>query len=78
MLRGVIPEKKRETIAAMLEDDLIDFHLGLGLWIRNAFGLWKEDSKLLEATGERDPDDAALAIIRALWQSLRRERMRLH
>jgi len=78
ILRSMIPDKEQGEIAAMLEDDLIDLHLGLGLWIRNAFGLWKEDSKLLEATGERDPDDAALAIIRALWQSLRRERMRLH
>ncbi len=78
ILRRVIPEKEQEAIAAMSEDDLIDLHLGLGLWIRNAFGLWKEGSKLRQATSERDPDEAALFIIRALWRSLRGERVRLH
>ncbi len=74
ILRSVIPEKAQDASAAMSEDDLIDLHLGLGLWIRNAFGLWKEDSTLRQVTGERDPDDAALAIIRVLWRSLRGER----
>ena len=53
ILRDVIPDEESSAIAAMPEADLIDLHLGLGLWIRNAFGLWKEDSTLRQATGER-------------------------
>ena len=78
VLRSLIPEKEQAAIAAMSEADLIDLHLGLGLWIRNAFDLWKEDSVLRKATGEQDPDDAVLFIIRALWRSIRAERARVH
>ena len=78
ILRNMIPDKEQTEIAAMPEDDLVSLHLGLGLWIRNSFGLWKEGSKLLAATGEPDPDDASLVIIRALWRSVRGERVRLH
>ena len=78
ILRDVIPDEELSAIAAMTETDLVDLHLGLGLWIRNAFGLWKDDSALREATGERDPDDAAQVIIRALWRSLRGERGCFH
>lgn len=78
ILRDVIPDEELSAIAAMAETDLVDLHLGLGLSIRNAFGLWKDGSALREATGERDPDDAAQVIIRALWRSLRGEQVRLH
>jgi hypothetical protein len=78
ILQSMIPDAEKAEIAAMPEDELIMLHFGLGLWIRNAFGLWKEDSTLLQATGEPDPDDAALAIILALWRSLRQELVRLH
>jgi hypothetical protein len=78
VLQRLIPEEEQAAIAALPEASLSTLHLGLGLWIRNAFGLWKEGSRLLAATGEKEPDDAALAIIQALWRSLRRERVRLH
>lgn len=78
ILRDVMSDEELSAIAAMAETDLLDLHLGLGLWIRNAFGLWKDGSALREATGERDPDDAAQVIIRALWRTLRREQVRLH
>jgi len=50
ILQSIIPDKEQAEIAAMAEEDLVYLHLGLGLWIRNAFGLWKDDSKLLAAT----------------------------
>lgn len=39
ILRDVILDEELSAIAVMPETDLIDLHLGLGLWIRNAFGL---------------------------------------
>ncbi len=61
----------RGAIAAMKEEDLIDMHMGLGLWVRNNFGLWAGNDALLRATGKTHPDDASQAILRALWQRLR-------
>jgi hypothetical protein len=51
--------------------DLPSLHFGLGAWVRNELGLWQGNQALLEATGKSDPDDAALAIIEALWRRLR-------
>lgn len=58
------------------EDDLINFHIGLGMTIRNIFGLWKQDSKLFENCRELsgnlilDVDTASEMIIKALWERL--------
>ena len=70
-LQKVVSQKDRATIAAMSEEDLASLHFGLGLFIRNNFGLNKGNSELLQATGAWDPDDASGVIIRAFWQSLR-------
>lgn len=78
ILRDVIPDEELSAIAAMAETDLVDLHFGFGFWIRNAVGLWKGDSALRRATGERDPDDAAQVIIRALLRTFGGECARLH
>lgn len=60
------------------EDDLINFHFDLGLSIRNDFGLWEKESKLLENCKELsgDPflhvDDASGIILKALWERLQK------
>jgi hypothetical protein len=63
-----------ETLAELRqtpEDELIDHHLGLGRFIRNVFGLHGGNLDLLQDSGTLNPDDASLAIIRALWHRLR-------
>lgn len=71
---GVLPERlaagEKVKIAAMSRDDLINLHFGLGTSIRNDFGLWCGNTALLESTGNSHPDDAAMAIIEALWHRL--------
>jgi len=37
------------------EDELIDLHFGLGLSIRNAFGLHDANSKTVNSPGDRTP-----------------------
>ena len=63
------------TVAAMTDDDLGDCHFGLGMYIRNAFGLWERGSPLLQDCMKDDayidPDDASMLIVRALWTRLR-------
>lgn len=55
----------------MMEADLMMLHFGLGQWVRNHLGLLGDNPALLEATGERHPDDASGLIIRAFWLRLR-------
>jgi len=71
----------RQLYAEMKEDDLtkiqqtkkenlIQFHLSLGMYIRNEFGMWQGNYALVEATSKDHPDDAAMVIIENLWQVL--------
>ena len=46
------------------------FHMGMGTWIRNQFGLWHGNQKLFEACGGH-PDSASMVIIDAAWRCLR-------
>ena len=57
-------------ISAMPEGDLITLHFGLGMEIRNAFGLHDLCSKLLSDCDEVHPDDASGVIIKELWKKL--------
>lgn len=65
-----LPADKKYQIAAMSRNDLINLHFGLGTSIRNDFGLWGGNAALLESCGNIHPDDAAMAIIEALWRRL--------
>jgi hypothetical protein len=70
LVRTLSPAEK-DDIAARSEDNLIDLHFGLGVRIREDFGLWRGNRALLQSCGSLDPDDASMAIIRALWARLR-------
>ena len=61
---------EKYNIAAMSRDGLINLHFNLGTQIRNDFGLWGGNTALLVSTGSSHPDDAAMAIIEALWHRL--------
>jgi len=70
LLMRILTDEQKNEIAALQEDDLIDLHFGLGLAIRNAFGLHDIGSKLLAYCGTKHPDDAAGVIIKKLWEQL--------
>ncbi len=78
LLQRLVPEPEQAKIAAMSEDELINQHFGLGMWIRNNLGLWEPDSVLVRATGQIEPDDASTVIIRAFWQRLRDDLPKVH
>ncbi len=67
------------TFVAKSEEDLADYHFGLGLRIRNEFGLWDPQSSLLQdyqasegtSGGPFLPDEASMLILHALWRHLR-------
>jgi hypothetical protein len=56
------------------KEDLIIFHHGWGTGIRNYYGLWRGNERLiLSACGQPcHPDDASMKIIEAVWQELQK------
>ena len=77
LLVGALSEQDKQRIRAMPKDDLIQFHFGWGMSIRNAFGLWGGNAALMRSCAEvsgrafMHPDDASMVIIEAVWQRLR-------
>ncbi|MBA3009674.1 MAG: hypothetical protein KKF12_12520 [Proteobacteria bacterium] len=75
-LLSELPIETKHQIRNSSEDGLINFHFGLGMGIRNEFGLWEKESKLFENCKESsgdpniDPDTASEIIIKALWERL--------
>src|ERR1700722_13354904 len=67
-----IPLYQKLEIAFMNKESLAFFHFGLGLQMRNRYGLWRGNEKLaLSACGFRcHPDDVSMKILEAVWQEL--------
>ena len=65
-------EDDRRLIKNTKKDDLIRFHHGWGTGIRNEFGLWCDNEKLIESACGKGchPDDASMVIIEAVWEEL--------
>ncbi len=74
VLRQVLKKKDLENIRDKKEADLIMLHHGLGTYIRNGFGLWRDNQQLREACGgpTLHPDSASMVIIKALWRDLKK------
>jgi hypothetical protein len=77
LLLDNIPLKLKSDMAKMDEGDLIDLHFTFGAFIRNEFGLWKDNKELMDDCSriamEKDlqPDQASSVIIKELWKRLR-------
>ncbi len=69
LLLSVLPEDTKEKIKNSPKGNL--GHFGLGMYIRNEFGLWKDNKELLDVCGTQHVDDASDVIIQALWEKLR-------
>lgn len=78
ILQGM-SDADKQLIRSTPKDDLIQFHFGWGISIRNSFGLWGGNAALMRscamASGQAylDPDDASMVIIEAVWWRLRGE-----
>ena len=65
-LSGEEVEKLKNTT----KEGLIKYHLGLGMGIRNDFGLWRGNIPLLLSAGESNPDRVSQIIILRTWEKL--------
>lgn len=68
ILDAVLSAEDRDAFLDMTEDDLIGLHFGLGMWIRNNFGLWQGNEALMRELKGIEPDGASMTLIRAYWR----------
>src|SRR5512134_1619061 len=71
-LEGVLPAAELSSIAALSEDELADLHFELGAYVRSRLGLWGANEALVRDCGTVCGAAASMAVIRALWEALRR------
>jgi hypothetical protein len=64
--------KNKKIIKNTKKDDLIKYHHGWGMGIRNEFGLWRGNKALMKDTKANHPDDASMVIIKAVWEELQK------
>jgi hypothetical protein len=76
-LKITLPLKDRAVMANMKADELNHLKTGLGEYIKQKFGLYENNPKLVESCAKNGnlvkpiPDEACAVILRALWQDLR-------
>ncbi|MFC1479537.1 DUF6794 domain-containing protein [Planctomycetota bacterium] len=67
LLVDLLTEEQREALKTVPEEELSSYHFGMGMLIRNNFGLW--NGNLIEY-GDT-PDDVSAVIVRKAWEKLR-------
>lgn len=73
VILSTMTDIEKELIRRSTEEELINFHFGLGADVRNKFGLWDDNYELLISCGELEPDAASMVIIKAVWEALQNE-----
>ncbi len=63
-------DAEKAELRATKKEELIMYHMGWGVAIRNEFGLWKGNTELMADCHKQHPDDASGVIIEAVWQKL--------
>jgi len=72
-LDSMLPASMREDIRACEEPNLVRHHFGLGMWMRNNWGLWSAESPLKQYFDRQeihDADDASGMILKSYWLRL--------
>ena len=79
LLQIILP---RETVTELKftdEEDLYRYHLGLGMGLRNNWGLWRNSRlrQYFNKMGIHHPDDMSGIIIKSFWRYLSYQPIRL-
>ena len=66
-------EEEKDELRSMSKEGLLMCHYELGMCIRNSFGLWEGNTKLLGSCGSptMHPDSASAVVIEATRERLR-------
>ena len=66
-----LSEEDKEQIQNTPRDALIQLHFGLGIFVRNACGLWAGNEELAEACAQAGhPDEASAVVVEEVWRRL--------
>ena len=68
-LLRILPSNVVVEIRAAKEADMIRYHLDLGMWLRNNWGLWRSSrlSRFFNRIGIHHPDDMSGIILDTFW-----------
>ena len=68
-LEVTLSDESKSELVGLPYDDLIQTHMGLGMWIRNNWGLWSGGPLYDEMRefGFAHPDDMSTVIIEGFW-----------
>ena len=71
-LDALLSPEDIQTMKTGSEDDMIQYHFGLGMWIRNNWGLWGGSrlAKWFNNIGINHPDDMSGIILHSYWRYL--------
>jgi hypothetical protein len=71
-LDRIMGTKGHEEVIRATEDGMIEYHHGLGTWLRNNWGLWGGSrlSEYFHQLGIRHPDDMSGIIFDSYWRKL--------
>jgi len=69
-LEKCLGSEDKKRIKKCTKEELVSLHHSLGRFIRNTFGLWGSNEKLLNDCKKSHPDDASMVIIEHLWKKL--------
>ena len=78
-LKKILKKSDIDKMRNGTEEDMIDYHMGLGCWIRNNWGLWG-GSKLRKwflARGIHHPDDMSGIILDSFWRHLKKKPLKV-
>jgi hypothetical protein len=78
-LKKMLSKEEVEKMKNGREDDMILYHHGLGMWLRNNWGLWKGSrlSKWFNGKGIQHPDDMSGIIFDSFWRHLNNKPIKL-
>ena len=73
ILLSELTERDKLKLVNTKKYNLIFYHLSWGAEIRNRFGLWSGNEKLMKDANVDHPDSASTAIIEAVWEELQKQ-----
>ncbi len=78
-LNAMLTPQLIEKMRSGTEDDMTEYHFGLGMWIRNNWGLWGDSplAKGFNDKGIKHADDMAGIILKSFWRSLNKKPLNL-
>jgi hypothetical protein len=72
-LLQLLPDSVLQQMRTGTEDHMLSYHFGLGMWMRNNWGLWSRRSALywyFDSLGLDNPDNISGVILRTFWCKL--------